>query len=70
MSSVTAGEWYADRDPRMHMTAERSSEKLSLHLIQFIVLLHGLFSFAAMSSASLLYTVDHVRFHGYAHAPI
>ena len=33
------GWWREDLDPRRHMIAERSTEKLNLHLSQFIVLL-------------------------------
>ena len=44
----------------MHMTAERSSGKTQLasNLVhRFAVAIYGLFCFAAMSSASLLYTM-------------
>ena len=34
-----AGRWKADLDPLMHIVEERSKEKLSLHLSQWMVLL-------------------------------
>ena len=59
LSPVTgclAGWWAAERDPRMHMIADLSSEKLSLHRSQCTILLYGLSCFSAISEASLLYT--------------
>ncbi len=35
----TSWRWTAERDPQMHMMEERSREKLSLHLSQWMVLL-------------------------------
>ena len=46
-----------ERDPRMHMMAERRSEKLSLHLSQLIVWLYGWWNFVDIMVASLLYVV-------------
>ena len=45
-----------DLEPRRHMTAERSSKKLSLHLSQFMVLLYAFWCLSAIIDASLLYT--------------
>ncbi len=45
-----------DLDPLRHIVAERSSEKLSLHLIQWMILLYGLSCFLAVIEAILLYT--------------
>ena len=46
-----------DREPRMHIMADLSSEKFSLHLSQCRnVELYGLPCFSAKKEASLLYT--------------
>ena len=45
-----------DLDPRRHIIADHSREKLSLHLSQFIVLLYGLLCLSAIREAILLYT--------------
>ena len=37
--SIPAGRWRAERDPQRHTIADLRREKLSLHLIQCIVLL-------------------------------
>ena len=50
------GWWKEDLDPRKHITAKRRSEKLSLHLSQFMVLLYGLLCLSAINEAILLYT--------------
>ena len=44
-----------DLDPRRHIIADRSREKLSLHLSQFIVLLYGLLCLSVIREAILLY---------------
>ena len=44
-------------DLRRHITADRRIEKQSLHLSQFMVLLHGLLYLSAISEATLLYTI-------------
>ena len=48
------GWWREDLDPRRHITAERSNEKVSLHLSQLMVLLYGLLYFSAIRDAILL----------------
>ena len=45
-----------DREPRMHIMADLSKEKFSLHLSQCNVELYGLPCFSAKREASLLYT--------------
>ena len=56
-----------DREPWMHMMADRSSEKLSRHLSQCNVELNGLPCFSAMREASLsLYltqSLGHVHYY-------
>ncbi len=43
-----------DREPRMHITADLSSEKFSLHLTQWRVELYGLPCFSDIRDANLL----------------
>ena len=45
-----------DREPRMHIMADLSSEKFSLHLSQCNVQLYALPCFSAKREASLLHT--------------
>ena len=52
---VESGE-KVDREPRMHIMADLSNEKFSLHLSQYNVELYGLPRFSARREASLLYT--------------
>ena len=49
-----AGLWIDDRDPRRYMITEQNSEKLSLHLSQYSVLLYALLCLSVMSEAILL----------------
>ena len=51
------GWWRAEHNPRRNMMADRRREKISLHLIQFIVLLVGLLCFSAIIAVILLYTM-------------
>ena len=44
-----------DQEPRMQVMEDLSSEKLKLHLIQFMVFEYGCPCFSARSEASLLY---------------
>ena len=60
MDSMGASEQFGekiDREPRMHMMADCSSEKFSQHLSQCNVELYGLPCLSAMGEATLLYTV-------------
>ncbi len=47
-----------DREPRMHISADLSSEKFSLHLTQWRVELYGLPCFSEIRDANLLLLVD------------
>ena len=49
-----AGRWTIERDPRRHIMADLSSEKLILHLSQCNVLLYGLLCLSVIREASLL----------------
>ena len=48
------GRWTIERDPRRHIMADFSSEKLILHLSQCNILLYGLLCLSAIREASLL----------------
>ena len=61
------GWWREDLDPYKHITAECRSEKLSLHLSQFMVLLYGLLCLSAINEAILLYTRRFCQVRGPAH---
>ena len=50
---VESGE-KVDREPRMHIMADLSNEKFSLHLSQYNVELYGLPCFSARREASFL----------------
>ena len=52
---VESGE-KVDREPRMHIMADLSNEKFSLHISQYNVELYGLPCFLVRREASLLYT--------------
>ncbi len=52
--TVLGSEAKVDREPRMHITADLSSEKFSLHLTQWRVELYGLPCFSDIRDANLL----------------
>ncbi len=55
--TVLGSEAKVDREPRMHITDDLSSEKFGLHLTQWRVELYGLPCFSDIREANLLYTM-------------
>ena len=55
-SKRCCGLWYVEREPRRHMTADLSREKLNLHRSQNNILQYGSSCLSAINDASLLNT--------------